>query len=133
MKRREFIGIAAVGAAGAVVPGAAAEDASVARILAQPRLIDVFHDKRFVRELGQRYLEQAPAEKDIVILVREILGRSPATTATADGPGSGVGLRAEVEDRVQGDFAAGRTVLAGGWILSLTEARQCALFSLLPA
>jgi hypothetical protein len=34
---------------------------------------------------------------------------------------------------VHDDFDAGRTVVLLGWILSATEARQCALFSLLPA
>jgi hypothetical protein len=33
---------------------------------------------------------------------------------------------------IQRDFAEGRTVLLDGWVLSVTEARQCALYSLLP-
>jgi hypothetical protein len=32
---------------------------------------------------------------------------------------------------VRRDFDTGRTVLVNGWVLSATEARQCALFSLL--
>jgi len=38
-----------------------------------------------------------------------------------------------VNEQVQLDFARGRTVMLNGWVLSVTEARQCALFSLLPA
>jgi hypothetical protein len=38
-----------------------------------------------------------------------------------------------MSDLVRGDFAHGRTVIVDGWILSVTEARQCALFSLLAA
>ena len=41
--------------------------------------------------------------------------------------------RAWIDDQVRDDFAAGRTVLVGGWVLSVTEARQCALFSLVSA
>jgi len=36
-----------------------------------------------------------------------------------------------MEERVRADFAAGRVVVVRGWILSVTEARECALFSLL--
>ena len=36
-------------------------------------------------------------------------------------------------DQVRDDFANGRTVLVNGWVLAVTEARQCALFSLAPA
>jgi hypothetical protein len=31
---------------------------------------------------------------------------------------------------IRDDFAAGRTVLVDGWVLSVTEARQAALYSL---
>jgi hypothetical protein len=62
-----------------------------------------------VRELGRRYREMAPAAAPFAA------GR----------------WRASV-DSVRDDFAHGRTVLIDGWVLSLTEARQCALFSLLP-
>jgi hypothetical protein len=38
--------------------------------------------------------------------------------------------RRSIEEQVRDDFAAGRTVVVSGWVLSETEARQCALFSL---
>ena len=34
-------------------------------------------------------------------------------------------------DSIADDFAAGRTVMIDGWLLSMTEARQCAVYSLL--
>ena len=34
-------------------------------------------------------------------------------------------------DQVRDDFADGRIVVVNGWVLSLTEARQCALYSIL--
>jgi hypothetical protein len=40
-------------------------------------------------------------------------------------------FQTRVDRRVQADFDQGRTVMLRGWILSQTEARQCALFSLL--
>ena len=41
--------------------------------------------------------------------------------------------RSSVEDAVRADFAAGRVIVVRDWVLSVTEARQCALFSLRPA
>jgi hypothetical protein len=38
-----------------------------------------------------------------------------------------------IRSQIQADFAADRTVMLDGWVLSVTEARQCALFSLTPA
>ena len=36
----------------------------------------------------------------------------------------------DIEEFVQADFENGETVVVRGWVLSRTEARQCALFSL---
>jgi hypothetical protein len=35
-----------------------------------------------------------------------------------------------LEKKVRQDFQENKTVVVDGWILSVTEARQCALFSL---
>jgi hypothetical protein len=47
--------------------------------------------------------------------------------------GGAGGEHARLDSRalVARDFADGHTVLVDGWVLSVTEARQCALFSLL--
>ena len=39
--------------------------------------------------------------------------------------------RPQLAELVADDFARGPVVLVQGWVLSATEARQCALFSLL--
>ena len=62
-----------------------------------------------VHAIGVRYREATPAERDAAAL-RAAIG--PAAL-------------------VARDFADSRTVLVDGWVLSVTEARQCALFSLL--
>ncbi len=36
-------------------------------------------------------------------------------------------LRAHAAARIRADFAAGRTVTLGGWVLAQTEARLCAV------
>ena len=134
MKRREFIGIAAVGAAGVVLPTPSRADTSLAAILSDPRLREVFRDERIVRELGRRYRDLVPAEDNADQLAQAILGESRAQLYALDAPPSERdNLRARLDEQVKRDFSDGRTVTLHGWILAVTEARQCALFSLLPA
>lgn len=122
MKRRDFIGITAVGVAGLAWPSASAADSVTRATLAHPHLLDVLRDERLVAGLGRRYREIVPAEDDARVLEAAILTKAPAA------PGATV--RTWLEDQVQRDFATGRTVTLNGWVLSLTEARQSALFSL---
>ena len=121
MKRREFIGLTAVGAAGLAWPGAAAADDVTRATLAHPHLLNVLRDERLVAELGRRYRETVPAEDDPRALEAAIL--------TDRGAPPSPSVRPWLDAQVQHDFASGRTVTLNGWVLSLTEARQSALFS----
>lgn len=115
--------MAATGAAGLMLaPRASGQSAR--SILAHPHLLEIFRDDPLVRTLGTRYREMTPAENDAETLMRAILADAAKEKS---GP-----LAAQLQARVQQDFAQGRTVTLHGWILSVTEARQCALFSLLP-
>lgn len=73
-----------------------------------------------VRELGRRYRSMVPEEKSreaLLSALREEQGLSP------------IGEK-QLEEQIREDFAHGRVVTLDGWVLSRTEARQCALFSL---
>ena len=94
--------------------------------LARPELLAALGAAR-VRELGHRYREMVPAERDAASL-GDAIRHSLPLTARLFGSSS-----TDVPRLVHDDFDAGRTVVVLGWILSATEARQCALFSLLPA
>jgi len=107
MDRREFLCLS-LGAAVLAVP--AREDAAVP---AHPDLLSVLGPEP-VREIGVQYRRLVPEENDPVRLRAAMLA-----------PGMSI---ARV---VRRDFATGGTVLVNGWVLSVTEARQCALFSLL--
>ncbi len=125
MKRREFIGIAAATAVGrGWLPSAHAEDLGPAA-LARPRLLGILRNPRAVHALGRQYRTMVPAEADEPALTRALLGAEPA--------GQDVALASRLEEQVRRDFAEGRTTIVGGWVLALTEARQCALYSLLNA
>src|SRR5258706_14732593 len=66
------------------------------------------------RAIGAHYRRLVPAENDRLRLRAAILAP-----------------RMSIAAMVRRDFETGRTVLVNGWVLAATEARQCALFSLL--
>jgi hypothetical protein len=110
MNRRHFLRLAAFAAAIGLVPEAGAEPSAAVGALGHPELLDVLGPKA-VRAIGAHYRTMHPSEDDARVLVDAI-------------PFDVAGL-------VREDFARGRTVVVDGWLLSTTEARQCALFSLL--
>jgi hypothetical protein len=124
MKRRHFIGMAATGAGGLVLHATGGdEELRSLAVLAQPQLLQILDDEFTVHDLGRRYREHVPAEDNADALV-QLLAVDAATAPRAL-------LRAHLTARVQRDFESGRTITLNGWILSLTEARQCALYSLI--
>jgi hypothetical protein len=126
MKRREFIGVAAAGAAGLVLPVVAGEtDRATTENLATPQLLEILRAPHVVREIGECYRQSVPAE-DSRQAIEEAIRAELNSTRLAP-------IDQRLRDQVQRDFTHGRTITVNGWILSVTEARQCALFSLLRA
>lgn len=126
MDRRHFIASAAAGALGLGLPGAAWRTAPAENLqtLARPALLDMLGERR-VRDLGIRYRAMYPAACDADSLCAAILDGDRPILAS-DAPAARAYLNATIRD----DFAAGRTMILKGWVLSITEVRQCALFSL---
>ena len=85
-----------------------------------PGLLASMGHERIVR-IGRAYLAAVPAEHTPELL-RTAIGKD-----LAPWPWS---APVAVNDRVVDDFAQRRTVQADGWMLSVTEARQCALYTL---
>jgi hypothetical protein len=92
------------------------------------KLRSLVSDPVGARCIGQIYLSQASAESDPTRLASLILSSLDLTSQDA--------LRLQraalsklFGARVRADFAAGRTVVLSGWILSRTEARVCALWT----
>ena len=126
MDRRHFITRAAAGTLALGLPGATWQTGPSENLqtLARPALLDMLGARR-VRDLGVHYRKMYSTECDADILSAAIVGSDmPALTDAS-------ALHSYLEVTIRGDFAAGRTVLLKGWVLSVTEARQCALFSLI--
>ena len=70
-----------------------------------PEMLSALADKKTLREIGREYLTKFPAEKN---QLQDLISR----------------------ENVQNDFSKGNVVVIQGWVLSVTEARQCALLTL---
>lgn len=125
LDRRSFLRLGASVVAGGVLSSGCVGEHAEVDALDRPLLLEMLGSER-VRSLGSRYLAMVPSENSPQALRAAIAERrsSPLHVAWA---------RTSMEDAVREDFADGRTVLLDGWILSQTEARQCALFALASA
>ena len=95
--------------------------ASTERTAARPPLLELLDAER-VREIGEQYRAQVAAEDDRDILRRLIAGPEPRRTPIWRQP--------SWTSRSRQEYAQRQVVILHGWVLSLTEARQCALFTL---
>jgi hypothetical protein len=82
-------------------------------------------DLKTIKETGKAYLTLVPSEKDQATLTGLLLGNDISKDKKS--------IQKLLDSRVKQDFETNKTVTAAGWVLSITEARQCALYSILNA
>jgi hypothetical protein len=134
MKRRQFV--IALGAG--IALWTARSHGAWARLRRGPhpdaaeRLLSAVARPKNAAVVGRRYLAGHPQEADRRWLAGELgadlrrQGCDPRRTDAA-------GLRAGLARQVRADFACSRVVRVDGWVLSVTEARLCALAALTAA
>lgn len=117
MKRRQFVNtIAMLGLPVSNALAGSGQPILDGSVLADCELIR-FLGKETTGKLGRLYCTRYPAEADAEILAL------PLRNALAAGADS-------LADVIAEDFAAGHIVYLDGWVLSRTEARQAALYSI---
>ena len=124
MERRTFIHLSAYTAVALALPvlnGCKSTD----HILEQPSFFAHIVDKQTIIEAGQSYRKLIPAENNQNQLKRLLLGNNPDTDKKL--------IQNNLDSDVTLDFKNGNLITAAGWVLSITEARQCALYSILNA
>lgn len=84
-------------------------------------------DASLIRDIGQAYVRSFPEERDSTLLEKLIIKGYPLEEKM-----NSDSLRIFLEQKTKDDFSdtAGETVIIKGWVLSRTEARQCALYAL---
>jgi hypothetical protein len=94
-------------------------------IASQPFLFSHLADKNSIIEAGLAYRKQFPKENDMDVLSTLLIGRNASKDSST--------IEKLLNERILGDFKTGKIITTVGWVLSLTEARQCALYSILNA
>lgn len=124
MKRREFVvglsSIAVVSIAGSYFY--MNRDIDYDTEIAEPFFLSHIWDHETIEDIGKKYLSGTSDENDDQDLAKQILKKNDG-----EAPESIQGINEQIAD----DFENDQTVLVDGWILSVTEARQCGLYSLI--
>ncbi len=123
MQRRTFIHLSAYTALALTLPLADGCAPSTEKILEQPLFFAHLVDAKTISEAGHAYRKQFPEEDNKTALTGLLLG----SNSTDDKKN----LQTLLNNRVEQEFKTGKTVTASGWVLSVTEARQCALYSII--
>jgi hypothetical protein len=87
-------------------------------------------DEATVREIGAAYCERNPDERKEEQLVALLIGTANDDVHATHSPADSNRILRQLDQAVRDDYSAGRVVTLKGWVLSVTEARQCALYSL---
>lgn len=129
ISRRDLLKQLAAGGLLAAAPGSLllGPDREVFQPLAA-RLTRILSNTRSAAIVGQHYLRLNLEAADAPVLAARIAGTMEHyLRLSSAGPRR---LRALLAEQQKRDFAEGRTVNVDGWILSVTEARLCAIAAL---
>jgi len=123
MKRRNFLVFSALGITSVAIPiwYYKYRPLSYDGLTLEPEYLSHIMDEQSIYDLGSLYREQTPGERS----ERELLSLLPAQDETSNDA-----LLAEIRKDITVDYENDDVICIDGWILSKTEARQCALFSL---
>jgi len=125
MQRRTFIHLSTYTALALTLPFTEGCSPSPEAMASRPFLFSKLADKKAIAEAGAAYLKQFPKENDKTTLSKLLIGANASQDKSA--------MEKQLDNSVLDDFKTNKTVTAAGWVLSVTEARQCALYSILNA
>ena len=95
--------------------------------LSEPTNLSKFCSFNELKLIGKKYLELKPEEYSKNKLTDLLFPKK----YTHDWIGNNKSVRKWIENEIKNDFENSNTFLLNGWVISQTEARQCALTSLL--
>jgi hypothetical protein len=125
MQRRTFIHLSAFTALVLTLPLAEGCSPSPEIVASRPFVFSKLADKKTIAEAGVAYRKKFPKEDDKITLSNLLIGAKASLDKSV--------IEKQLDDHVMADFKDGKTITAAGWVLSITEARQCALYSILNA
>src|SRR5688572_30200096 len=127
MKRKDFLQLSAFTAVAVSFPLLDSCNAPVSGpTTTQPDFLSRLFDEITIRKTGQAYLQKTPAENQESKLIQLLTGNDPIAGSSDERA-----IQQYLDEKIKKDFEEGNTVMVNGWVLAVTEARQCALFSLI--
>ncbi len=129
MKRRAFIVTASIVAAGLPLAYYISKKTGQVNPLTKPDLLSAFCEEVTLKEIGVNYRNLVPQENEKQKLIDLILEDGDGNKIN---PSNWKKIEGFLVKKIHEDFLANKVVDIKGWVLSITEARQCALFSLTP-
>ena len=124
MKRRSFVKYTSLATITVLVPVTSCN--SISRkdnALSLPvNLLSIMSEDE-IKELGNSYIQSFPNEANVDVLKTLIVQNKNIPSKKL--------IDQKVKFEIKDDFVKGDTLILNGWVLSITEARQCALYSLI--
>jgi hypothetical protein len=129
MNRRIFIKLTLGGVGAATLPFLHCRDSgSSIKLLYRPDFLSQICDEKMIIDIGIAYRKMYPKLDNKDKLVKQLMknesGEDIKTTKDSDEN------EKILEEKIISDFKQLNTVIVKGWVLSVTEAQQCALFTL---
>jgi hypothetical protein len=127
MKRKNFIISALVVGTGLPVAYYLEKHNGSGNVLNRPDLLSRFCNEAELKDIGTKYRKTVPLENEIQKL-KDLLLTDKSGKKIKSSDKMQVGEL--ISGKTQEDFVTYNTIIINGWVISITEARQCALFSL---
>jgi len=91
------------------------------KLLASPALLSYIWDEQTMKDVGKQYLKNNTEENTEEKLVKLLTENTSSNSLM---------LSDDLNQHINEDYKSDRIIMIDGWLLPVTEARQCALFSL---
>lgn len=129
MKRKNFLIISAVAVTAVAVSAIKLTHRRKTRDkpLEQPRILGNFCSDEDIRAIGSSYRNFAPAESKKEKLIELLLTDENGKQLNSKNNSS---ISDWLDARTDKEFKDDKTLVMAGWVITVTEARQCALYSL---
>jgi len=131
MNRRNFISLTTVTAAAVSVPflNCSSKPTTLQKNLALPQTLAQITDQKTLYAIGKAFGAVNSNEYSVSKLEQQLIKNEGVQTISS--ATSAKNLYTILNNNIQHDFETANTIILKGWVLSITEARQCALFSLI--
>jgi hypothetical protein len=127
MQRRKFLHVSAVATTAIAITGISCKRHYPAyyNVLDKPAKLSGICDLNTIRKIGMNYQLQTPVESSLDKLA-DLLSEDSAGNKISSSSDD-LFIQNQISQKIKHDFETDNTVIVNGWVITVTEARQCAL------